>query len=179
METLPTVLIRPYTETDAHDLYLAVQESYAEISPWMVWCQPDYSLDHAISWIHSTIAARENGTSYEFAVLDEHGTLCGACGINHINTVDRFANLGYWIRTSKSGRGITPAAVLAVAEWTFANTDLHRLEIVTAVGNTKSQRVAEKVGALREGVLRNRLMVGGAPSDAVMYSLARPTTGAA
>jgi RimJ/RimL family protein N-acetyltransferase len=49
-----------------------------------------------------------------------------------------------------------------------------RLEIVCAVGNVRSQRVAEKVGALKEGVLRNRLLLPSGPSDAVMFSLVRP-----
>ena len=50
----------------------------------------------------------------------------------------------------------------------------HIDEIVIAVGNRRSQRVAEKVGALREGVLRSRLVLPSGPSDAVMYSLVRP-----
>jgi RimJ/RimL family protein N-acetyltransferase len=61
-----------------------------------------------------------------------------------------------------------------VAEHAFQETDLMRLEIVCAVGNVRSQRVAEKVGALREGVLRNRLLLPSGPSDAVMFSLVRP-----
>lgn len=174
MTPLPFVHIRPYVPTDVDDLLSAVHESRGEISPWMVWCHRDYSMDDASSWIQTTIAAHEAKTSFDFAIFNDSGTFAGACGINRINPVDRFANLGYWVRTSQSRRGIAPAAVLKLAEWTFANTDLNRLEIVAAVGNTKSQRVAEKVGAVREGVLRNRLMVGGAPTDAVMYSLVRP-----
>jgi ribosomal-protein-serine acetyltransferase len=42
---------------------------------------------------------------------------------------------------------------------------------VAAVGNVHSQRVAEKIGATREGILRNRLTLGGKQVDAVMYSL--------
>lgn len=170
------ITIRPFSEADADELVAAVQESVDEISPWMVWCTRDYSRDHALSWIRSAIAGPSAGSSYEFAVFDRTGLLCGVCGVNHVNAVDRFANLGYWIRTSRSGRGLTPQAALAVADWTFANTSLNRLEIVVAKHNVKSQRVAEKVGALREGMLRHRLMVGGQPSDAVMYSLIRPTT---
>ena len=172
---LVPVVIRAFSETDVDALVEAVRESYAEVSPWMVWCQPDYAHEHAATWIRSAIAGPSTGSSYEFAVLDTSGTLAGVCGVNHVNNVDRFANIGFWIRTSLSRRGIAPAAVLAVAEWTFANTHLNRLEIVAAVGNTKSQRVAQKVGAVREAVLRQRMMVGGAPSDAVVYSLVRPT----
>ena len=168
------ISIRPLAEADAETLVQAVRESYDEVSPWMVWCRPDYSLEHALSWIGSTITGRESGTSYEFGAFDSQGTFAGVCGVNHINPIDRFANLGYWVRTSASRHGVAPAAVIAVAEWTFANTELNRLEIVAALGNHRSQRVAQKVGARREGVLRQRLLVGGRPSDAVMFSLVRP-----
>jgi ribosomal-protein-serine acetyltransferase len=173
MTDVATVHIRPFSEADAEQLCAAVRESFDEISPWMVWCQPDYSIEHAASWIRTTITGRASGSAYEFAVLDARETLAGVCGVNHVNNVDGVANLGYWSRTSLSGRGIAPAAVRAVAAWTFANTDLNRLEIVAAIGNTKSQRVAEKAGAFREAVLRSRMKVGGIATDAVIYSLVR------
>ncbi|MDH3445440.1 MAG: GNAT family N-acetyltransferase, partial [Deltaproteobacteria bacterium] len=91
-----------------------------------------------------------------------------------INKNNRFANLGYWIRSSAMGRSLAPAAVRFVSDYAFRETNLNRLEIVCAVASIRSQRVAEKVGAMREGVLRNRLMLPSGPSDAVMYSLLRP-----
>jgi len=48
---------------------------------------------------------------------------------------------------------------------------LLRIEIVAAVDNIPSQRVAEKAGARREGVLRNRLFINGESLDAVLFSL--------
>jgi RimJ/RimL family protein N-acetyltransferase len=60
-----------------------------------------------------------------------------------------------------------------VAELAFRTTDLVRLEIVCAAANHRSQRVAEKAGALREGVSRRRLILHGEPVDAVMFSLVR------
>ena len=97
----------------------------------------------------------------------------GGCGLNQINAAHRFANLGYWIRSSAMGTGIAPAAVRLVARFAFDRTDLVRLEIVCAVGNVRSQRVAEKAGAVREGVLRDRLILPSGPSDAVVFSLTR------
>jgi RimJ/RimL family protein N-acetyltransferase len=63
--------------------------------------------------------------------------------------------------------------VCAVRNWAFESTELVRLEIVVATGNTASHRVAEKVGAIREGVLRRRLLLHGHPHDATMFSLIR------
>ena len=166
-------LIRPYRESDAARLVEAVRESCAEVSEWMVWCRADYGTDDAVAWIRATQDGHASGSMYEFAIVDPEDNYCGGCGINHINAVDRFANLGYWVRTSRAGHGIASEAGRALISWTFANTQLNRIEIVAAIGNTASQRVAEKVQAQREAVLRKRLMVGGAPVDAVMFSVVR------
>ncbi len=48
---------------------------------------------------------------------------------------------------------------------------LDRIEILAAVGNKRSQRVAQKLGASREGLLRNRLVIHGQAHDAVVFSL--------
>jgi RimJ/RimL family protein N-acetyltransferase len=48
---------------------------------------------------------------------------------------------------------------------------LIRIEIVAAVGNLASQRVAEKAGAVREGVMRKALLVRDTAHDAVLTSL--------
>jgi RimJ/RimL family protein N-acetyltransferase len=45
------------------------------------------------------------------------------------------------------------------------------VEIVAAVDNIGSQRVAEKVGATREGRARNRCRAGGVQFDAFVYSV--------
>jgi ribosomal-protein-alanine N-acetyltransferase len=57
--------------------------------------------------------------------------------------------------------------------WVFQNTTPHRLEIVAAIDNHRSQRVAEKAGAQRDAVLRKRLRINGQPSDAILYSILR------
>ena len=78
------------------------------------------------------------------------------------------------MRSSAAGRGIAPAAARLAADYAFKQTALVRLEIVCAIDNLRSQRAAEKTGAVREGVLRSRLVLHGKPTDAVMYGIARP-----
>jgi RimJ/RimL family protein N-acetyltransferase len=57
------------------------------------------------------------------------------------------------------------------ARFAFEELCLNRLELIIPVGNDPSIRVAEKVGAEREGVLKGRVMLGGRPHDAVSYSI--------
>jgi len=167
--------VRLYQKRDADEMHAAALESVAEVYPWMAWCHRGYSLDEARQWVAVQEKLAKQGMAYEFAILGEGGRFLGGCGINQISAANRFANLGYWVRTSAMGRGVAPAAARLVAEYAFRETDLIRLEIVCAAANTRSQRVAEKVGAVREGVLRSRLLLPTGPSDAVMYSLVRPT----
>lgn len=167
------VTVRPYTTSDVDALYAAARESYREVGPWMAWCRADYERGDAESWIEATITGRDAKTMYDFAVLID-GEYAGGCGINHIDWTDCVANLGYWVRTSATGKGVATKAAVHVIQWAFANTTLNRIEIVVACDNIRSQRVAEKVGAAHDAVLRKRTMVNGKPVDAVLYSVLRP-----
>jgi RimJ/RimL family protein N-acetyltransferase len=154
-------------------LWEAARESVPEVSRWLPWCHAQYSMAEATEWIASRAPLAAEGREYTFAIIGADGRFLGACGINQINRIHRFANVGYWVRTSATGRGVATAALRQLAEFAFRTTDLVRLEVVCAVGNDRSQRVAERAGAVREGVLRDRLLLHGRPVDAVMYSLVR------
>lgn len=75
------------------------------------------------------------------------------------------------MRSRETGRGIATAATLLAAQFGFEDLRLNRIEILTAIENSASQRVAEKAGAKKEGILRNRILLHDRPLDAVMYSL--------
>jgi RimJ/RimL family protein N-acetyltransferase len=152
----------------------AVRESLAELSPWMPWAHENYSETDAAAWVETMREASTSGTGYAFAVLDPAGRYAGTTSISRVNVVDGVANLGYWIRTSLVGRGLASTAVRQLVTWTLANTLLNRLEIVVAVGNLRSQRVAERLGAHRDAVLQKRIILDGLPTDAVLYSILRP-----
>jgi ribosomal-protein-serine acetyltransferase len=130
-------------------------------------------MEEAENWATSQAIAFKQGKEYEFVVIDGSGRFLGGCGLNHINFADRIANLGYWVRTREMGRGVALQAVRKVAEFAFKETNLERLEIVCAVENRASQRVAEKAGAVREGVARGRIYLHGQARDAVVYSILR------
>src|SRR5512138_2724943 len=157
-------LVRLYRQSDAEAIHAAAIESVAEVYPWMAWCHARYTLDESRQWVRLQIEAARQKKAFEFVIVGDDGRLLGGCGINQINPVNRFANLGYWVRSSATGRGVAPAAVRQVAAYAFRETDLNRLEIVIAVGNRRSQRVAEKIGATREGVLKSRLLLPSGPS---------------
>lgn len=166
------IRLRRYCEEDAEPIYQAVLESMGEISPWMPWCHPKYSLNDSIAWSTTRDEAWQKGEEYNFVILsNEENQPLGICGLNHIDNDNRTANLGYWVRTTRTRKGAATSAVILLARFGFYSLKLNRLEIVVAVDNKPSQRVAQKAGARQEGILRNRLIVRDNEYDAFMYSL--------
>ncbi len=168
------ILIRTLRPEDVGPLYEAVRESIAEVSPWLSWCHENYSIEETKEFVISRQTASQGDEWYSFGIFEQDGgRFLGGVGINFINRVHQMANLGYWVRTSTAGRGVATSATRLAARFGFERLGLERIEIVAAVDNIPSQRVAEKAGAVREGVLRKRLLIRGEPQDAVLFSLVR------
>jgi RimJ/RimL family protein N-acetyltransferase len=167
-----TIVLRRYQFGDVSRLVEAVRESGDELRPWISWYHENFSEQDARSWIETLPEAWVNGVSYDYAITDSmDGSYLGGCGINHIRWTYRFANIGYWVRTTRTQQGIASRAALLLARLAFEHLGFVRVEIVVAVGNKASHRVAQKVGAVQEGILRNRMVVGENVYDAVMHSL--------
>ena len=168
-----TFEVRPYRNGDDEFLHEAAVESYPDVGPWLPWCHANYSRTEAKEWVEFQLLNWRDRREFQFVIEDERRRYVGGCGVNRIDSEHRFANLGYWVRSSRTGEGAATEATRLVAAWTFANTKLERLEILVATGNEASRRVAEKADARYEGTLQSRLCIAGTQYDALLYSLAR------
>jgi ribosomal-protein-serine acetyltransferase len=166
------ILLRPCGPDDAEAICRAVRESVAEVSRWSPWCPPDYDMSLCRPWLEGRAEAWAGGLEYDFVILDARtGQVLGGCGLYQINQTHNFATLGYWVRTSHAGQGIATAAAKLLATFGFERLGFTRLEIVVSVDNRASQRVAEKTGATREGIARNRHVIRDRIDDTVVFSL--------
>lgn len=166
------ILIRPFHLNDAEETYRAVRESLPELKPWMSFAYDGYSLNDSKEFIRITRARWQENTLFAFAITEKKtGLVLGGCSLSHIHPVYHLCNLGYWVRSSRHGEGIAGRAAKLAACYAFEKIGLVRVEIVIASENKASIRVAEKVGAHYEGILRNRMVVGRDIYDAHMYSL--------
>ncbi|HET7064402.1 MAG TPA: GNAT family protein [Rudaea sp.] len=166
------LLLRPYRAEDSRALAAAVRESAESVGAWLPWCHVDYGDAEADAWIMHCAEGWRSGEHFAFAAFDaKTAQFLGAAGLNQRNREHNFMNLGYWVRTSRQGNGIAVRAARLVAAFGFGQIGLTRIEIVAALNNRASRRVAEKSGALFEAVARNRLVDRGNPIDAAVYAL--------
>jgi [ribosomal protein S5]-alanine N-acetyltransferase len=80
------------------------------------------------------------------------------------------ANLEYWLLPESRGGGRTTRAVRLVSTWAFEELGIARLQLWTEPENPASQRVAERSGFEREGLLRSNDEIAGRRVDSVLYA---------
>jgi RimJ/RimL family protein N-acetyltransferase len=140
-----------------------------EIPRWTNIPSPFHE-EHARSWIERQ---GFEGDDVSFLVLEAGGErLLGAVGLNEIDLGNRVSAVGYWCAADARGRGVIPRAVGLLSTWALGDDGgFRRLEIHVHTDNPASQRVAEKCGYLREGVMRSYREMKGRRVDLVMFSL--------
>ena len=166
------IVLRPILLEDLPELRAAIAESRDDVGPWLPHLLGGLEPEALRAWFEAQSRDRELGLAFHFAILSAASrAFLGACGLTNLNRYHQFANLYYWIRSTATRRGAASAAARQAARFGFEGLGLQRVEIVVDVGNAASLRAAEKAGARREGVLRQRLRTGDKPCDAVMFSL--------
>jgi RimJ/RimL family protein N-acetyltransferase len=169
---MPNIVIEKINLDRFDDFYNAFLESSKEWFASGMIPKPDLSRDELEYMIKSFIALWEQDNTYMFYALDEKtNQIVGIAFLNHINRTHQLGNLGYLVRTSRAGEGIATEAARLVAQYGFEKLGLERLEIVVHPDNAPSLKVAEKLGATREALLRNRELLHGVPCSAYMHSL--------
>jgi ribosomal-protein-serine acetyltransferase len=162
----------PFDVSFRDSLVEAIDESHDELERWTNWCHGNYTSDLSRAWLESRERARFDGHSYDFAITDAGtGDLVGGCTIDRIQHDNRLGNVWYWVRNSRTNAGAASAATAAISEFGLSKLHLVRLEMVVSEENFRGQRVAEKVGAIREARLKNRLIINESLHAAYLFSL--------
>jgi RimJ/RimL family protein N-acetyltransferase len=157
------LLLRPPTDADVPAIVAACQDP--ELSRFIPGFPSPYREGDARAWLASR---RDVDAARTFLIVDQgNGELYGAIEVRLGET----GSIGYWIAKDARGRGIASRATRLLARWAVTEGGVQRLELTTHPENVASQRVAEKAGFTREGVLRSHTKFAEGRRDSVMFSL--------
>ena len=85
--------------------------------------------------------------------------MLGCVGINQINRINRFANMGYWVRSSRGSAGSRTTAARLASGFAFEASGSRESRSLCCRTTSQAGRVAEKIGARFECIARNRSAV--------------------
>jgi len=138
--------------TDLEELKAAVNSSLSELRPWFPWAQ-QAATDRSVGEFLSG-ATRGWGTGTDFAYIGREledgapsgGIVCG-CGL-HPRLGPGALEIGYWVRTDRTRRGIATRAAGALTRAAFTLSGVERVQIHCDQSNRPSAGVAAKLGYL-------------------------------
>jgi RimJ/RimL family protein N-acetyltransferase len=148
------LVLRPLEGDDVPALAEMMNDE--QVAAWTDVPQP-FTEDAARHWITQYAPAeRAAGRGLDLAVTEFlTQRLVGIVQLGKTNWHVRSTELSYIIAPWARGEGYASEAALATAHWLFRDQAFERIELRTAADNTASQQVAQKIGCISEGVLRN------------------------
>jgi RimJ/RimL family protein N-acetyltransferase len=139
-------------------------------------------------WSRGPMTDRQEAVDYAKTILDgfvkrdllnwivaDAGSdaMIGTATLYEINPQHARAGLGYALMPDYWGKGLAQEAAALAISYGFLELGLHRIEADTEPNNLRSNRVLERLGFQREGLLRERYRVAGEVQDSVILGLLR------
>ncbi len=168
----PRLMLRPVQPGDGVHMFAAKQESFAELRKWMPWAKELGTAED------SEITAREAYAKFirrEDIMIagfeQDSGQFVIGTGLHRFNWDLRIFEIGYYVRTSATGKGYASEASNALTRYAFSALSASKVTIGHAAENHASARVIEKLGFEKEAVLRkDAILPDGTVTDHHWYA---------
>jgi RimJ/RimL family protein N-acetyltransferase len=171
--TLTGQLIRlePLAESHVPDLTRAGQDH-------AIWRYMPYGLirtqEQMTAWVRDGLARLGSATDLPFAVIHQaSGQAIGSSRYLAIDPLHRSLEIGgTWYATEHQRTGVNTECKYLLLTHAFEVLGCIRVQLKTDLRNLRSQQAIERIGAIREGVLRkNLIMPDGYQRSTVAYSI--------
>ena len=165
----PRIRLRGFRDGDLQDFYAVHSDPLVN----RYWSYPAWTeVSQARDYFASAIGGRDAGRMLCWAIAEREGDrLIGSTTLFTINREQGRAEIGYALRASHWGQGYAQEALRMVLGHAFGTLGLRRIEADIDPRNAGSCRLVERMGFIREGLLRDRWCVAGETSDSAIYGL--------
>jgi RimJ/RimL family protein N-acetyltransferase len=172
----PRLLVRVPRAGDGMALHAAVAESLPELRQFLgflPWVAAEPTVESAEARCRTGAANFLARADLPFLAFEKStGQLVGGVGLHRTVWATPKTEVGYWIRSSRAGRGFVTEAVGALLDYAFRQMQAVRVELITDEANTASRRVAERCRFDLEGTLRDeRRAPDGSLRNTCVYAL--------
>jgi RimJ/RimL family protein N-acetyltransferase len=178
--TTPRLKLKPIFELSPQILYDAVQESLPQLQHYLFWVQNGYTMADAENFMTMTRENWESGKVYAYAFYTDGCPFIGSIDIRnksssmvpHVVTY----SMGWWCRSSQTGRGYTTEAAQAVMNEAFRTHNATRVSADADSNNLASQKVMKNIGMQYIGAERmgHWYFGGNRFSDNTLHDITRP-----
>ncbi len=167
------LVIRCWDPKDAPLLQKAIGESLDHLRPWMPWTnhEPE-SVEAKAARLRNFRGSFDLDDDYLYGIFDSDETeVLGATGL-HTRAGKNALEIGYWIHVDYINKGLATETAAGLTKVAFEVNQVNRVEIHCDPANVRSARIPEKLGYVKEAVLRHRTHTPqGDPRDTMIWSM--------
>ena len=165
----PRVRLRAFRADDADALFTVHSDPrvmrYWSHAPWT-------EREQAVARLAALERDRESSEFYQWAIaVDGDDRLVGTVSLFALNRAQKRAEVGYALASNVWGRGYATEALKLAVDFAFEALGVARLAADIDPRNDASCRLVERIGFVREGLLRERWHVAGEATDSAIYGL--------
>ena len=168
--TAARIRLRPLRAGDADALFALQSDArvmrYWSHAPWT-------TREQAVARIAELARSRATTEFHAWVATLDDDVLIGTVSLFAINRAQRRAEIGYALMPALWGRGYATEMLHPAIAFAFASLGVERIEADIDPRNEASCRLVERVGFVREGLLRERWRVAGEVTDSAIYGLLR------
>ncbi|MFJ7663557.1 GNAT family N-acetyltransferase [Lysinibacillus sp. NPDC097162] len=164
------VLLRPLVKEDVQGLLTA--GSYPEIWSYLSTTIEDETGVH--NFVEKALSSKMQMEEFPFVIVDKRsGRIIGSTRYMDIDSKHKRLEIGNtWITPAFWRTAVNTNCKYLLLSYCFEVIGLQRVQIKTDHENTRSQKAIERIGATKEGVLRNHMVrKDGSTRHTVMYSI--------
>lgn len=165
-----SVVLRQIAESDAEELMTLINRNRSGLREWLPWVDSTTDIRHVVRFIGRSIAQAADDNGFTFGIVCD-GVLAGVLGQHQVDWLNRKTELGYWLDPLHRGHGIVTRSAARLTDYAFTEQGCNRVVLHCAVGNVKSRAVAERLGFVQEGILREAEWLNDHYVDLVVYSM--------
>lgn len=116
------------------------------------------SLDEMRSFVQAAIDERERGEQFPYAIYDKQlGRMVGMTRYLRISRANRNLNIGWtWYTPEVWRTAVNTECKYLLLSQAFELGGAVRVELITTTSHTRSQQAIERLGAMREGIMRKK-----------------------
>lgn len=169
-EIEPGLALKPLEFRDVEPLFTLINESREHLRSYLAFVDLTKGIEDTKDFVEQTIRDNADRKSFVTVILVDDRT-AGLVGFNQINWTNKHAELGYWLGASFVRKGVMTKSVRVLVDHAFERLGLNRVEIRAATGNQASRGVAEKLGFVHEGTIREKEWVNDRFVDHEIYGM--------
>jgi ribosomal-protein-serine acetyltransferase len=164
------ITLKLLTNQNSTELFKIVDKNRVFLRKWLPWVDRKKTVEEFQSSIEKWGNKYIANTAINAGIFFK-GELVGMVAFPEIDWKGKKTSYGYWLSPDFEGKGIVVRCVKELTNYAFKTLNLNRVEISCAEDNLRSRALPEKLGFIKEGILRDNYYLNGYLHNLIVYSL--------